>query len=286
MKRSTKKKSGTVHANESPTHEQPTANSVTAIATLFAEARHTINELIQFADADTMEGNYAASALLALVEKAVGNLQFLVESDAGDRGFFVKNPHEQAPFLHPSKSGPSRFEHLARDRESWPVLWNVHKEKRDELERLLHYMNLGCDSALNLAGNGKAFSLKPTANQIVLKLYRETEKLRGGENSGCMFMIMNGRVFTEQDRAEMTKWACDVAAKLPELSREKEVLNKWIAATEELLPFLYGEEFQVHPELACLLSSQDKADLKRWQQRMKIKRKLADAWVGIPRPPR
>jgi proteasome lid subunit RPN8/RPN11 len=246
----------------------------------FNLAMRSLTELTKLAGANDGEGDYAASALLRLLENGVGNLQFLVEWDAIERGLYKRGLADELKM--PREGEPSRFEHLARDMEAWPVMWHSHPEKRKEVEKMMRGMNLGAESGLNFAESGKAFSYHTDVNRVVLKLYKEIESRRGKDNSRWFCSIMNGVVFTEQQRSELTRWACDVASKLSKLSREKAVLKSWVHAAETLLPIYYGKEFHTHPELVWLLS-QDEKKLLRWEQRRKIKKKLADAWFGIAR---
>lgn len=83
----------------------------------------------------------------------------------------------------------------------------------------------------------------------------------------------------------------------PPLTREASVLQKWRTAGRALFPFLYGEEFHEHPDLAPLvrrvndkgfleplaLQTDKKGQPARWEQKQIIQKAISDAWKSFPK---
>ena len=95
---------------------------------------------------------------------------------------------------------PEAFAKLARKSDCWPVLYYVHRDRREYLTtRVIEGFKVGAELGIN--HQGKSFSLAKTANIIVLNLFRFIEGYRGREISAGHLGIfaVGGRKITTDE---------------------------------------------------------------------------------------
>ena len=184
-----------------------------------------------------------------------------------------------------SKTWPSVFSHLAQGRDCWPILYYVHRDQREDLtQNVIRGLQVGAGLGINLDGK---FSLQKPANAAALRL---AEFIRGYQNrkfEGELGLFVEGQKISTQTHPKL-RMVLQSFSELPPLTREPKVLKHWQKAGRELVPFLYGENFEKHPALVALTgkrtetgdSVRDKKPASYWQ-REQIQRAIKSAWKSV-----
>jgi hypothetical protein len=166
------------------------------------------------------------------------------------------------------KEQPEVFKEIARERFSWPVMYNPHPEKLRMTTALLRELELGRNTQINFS-SGKTFSWEVPANVIAFNLYQLAESLRrvpkrlwdhrvissiarcGIGSHGDVHRI--DATYWKQMKA-LDKWGQRGTGKqLPPLSKKSAA--QWAIATRELFGIAYPGNFEEHPNLQQLRES-------------------------------
>jgi hypothetical protein len=241
------------------------------------------------------EEEMAASAARELLRVLQNTLLALnsARSRNGTEAVWMGEGSNPWPEMFGDPAWPSVFQKLARERESWPVLFHVHPDRfKDETKKVVTDLEVGSESGLNVVTTKKKFSLSTPANIIVINLKDYIEGYRKHEFTGKILRA-GGRDLSPLERDGLQKLV-RTFVKLPPLSREAAVLNAWRKAGDDLLPFLYGEDYEKHPSLVGILKgtttetraprSEEKA--MPWWDRDVIAKAIKAGWKSVAPPAR
>jgi hypothetical protein len=243
-------------------------------------AGRALNYLMRLTgDRDEGLAGYAISGLFHLLTNAVENFHHSAQGEV----FAEKYRATTEQVLGPQPSRRPHFAKWARKADKWPVLYHAHAEKRAQVEEVVKALHLAEDLGLNFSG--KSFSFTTPANAVALKFYEFIEPHRG-RSASVFVKVINGRTLTDLEEEALHLWIEEHLHDLPKLSRAADVLKEWRTRGEQLLPFLYGPEFQKHPDLKRFAKHAEKTKEgipARWSERKLIKKALGAAWENVAR---
>jgi len=170
---------------------------------------------------------------------------------------------------------PDTVTPIAEKKLSWPVMYGLHHELRQEVYDFVKDLKVGAKSGINVSGVGKSFSWEKPANEIAFQLYRLAELVRhtsvtsikrsdvGKVDLSPLAALRVGwpspkvhrydDKYAEQLRA-LEFWGQNGGgSRLPPLSRS--TASQWAEQTSKLFRILFGREFDAHHRLEGLKKS-------------------------------
>jgi hypothetical protein len=200
------------------------------------------------------------------------------------------------------KRKPQDFKGIAREKFSWPVMYDPHPESMRETAEFLRDMELGRNTQVNF-WSGRTFSRRVPANIVALNLHQLAQNLRrapmhswsardlssisrcgiGRKNNDGMVTL--GPKYWKQMKA-LEAWGQRGAGKLlPPLS--KETAAQWVTASKKLFMIAYPGNFEEHPFLQELRTSVLRraknayGDVRRGNIRKAMLQALKQAWRSV-----
>ncbi len=182
---------------------------------------------------------------------------------------------------------PTVFSNLARERDCWPILYYIHRDQREDLTLdVIRGLHVGAALGINL--DGKSFSLETIANTVVLNLVNFIRQYRGREFEGYLGLFVEGQRISTQTHPEL-RVILRSLSKLRPLDRAPEVLRSWRAAGNALLPFIYGKNYDCHPQLLALwrgrktklVDSLNENNSSPGERKKFIRAAVRDAWKFV-----
>ena len=251
------------------------------------KAESGLNELLKMVD--TASEGMAASAARELLRILTNTLLSVnsARAAAGKIAIWAGKGPNPSPMQFSYPIWRDVYVKLARKRDCWPVLYYIHRDRREHSTmNVIEGLKVGADLGINL--KGKSFSLAMPANVAVLNLVSFIDNYRREKFRGDVSMMVRGKKVSTYESKKF-RAIIHSFADLPPLSRERESLKKWRKAGNDLLPFLFGEDFENDSRLKSLLrgkktetgDSPFNAKSAVWWQRDVIRKTLRAAWLSV-----